>query len=353
MPTVLHVLPHAGGGAETYLRLLAPLEGFEQGRVELATARTALAAAPSIAAGYLGLARRMGRADVVHVHGDAALLLVLPLLMPPLGRRPVVWTTHGLHLLRRRPALAPLLRAAMGRTRVTICTSGAEARELTRIAPALEGRLRVVPNGIELPPPPDPGLREQVRAELGLADGELAVLFLGELEQRKGPLVAVAGAERARAAGAAVTLLIAGDGPLDAQVRAHAGEAVRPLGFREDPLRLLSGVDAFVLPSAREGHSFALLEAMAHGVAVVVTDGAGNGEAVGDTGVVVRAGDPDALSLALRELAAGPEHRRALGAAGRERVAREFTPERLRAGVRDAYERALKAPDPAAADASA
>jgi glycosyltransferase involved in cell wall biosynthesis len=281
-----------------------------------------------------------------------------------------------------------------------VCTSHAERRELAHIVPALEGRLRVVPNGVELPAPPDPHLRAEVRTELGLADRELAVLFLGELEQRKGPLEAIAGVEQARAAGTVVTLLIAGSGPLDAQVRAHAGEAVRPLGFREDPLRLLSGVDAFVLPSKREGHSFALLEAMAHGLPVVVAAGGGSGEAVGDTGILVGGprdlvGDPrdegvgdagisvgglrgeevgDAgisvgsnrtasggeagvlageLADAFSRLAGDPDLRNRLGAAARARVKHEFTPERLRAGVREAYERALTVPARAADGATA
>lgn len=351
------MLPHAGGGAETYLSLLAQLEGFEQRRVELAAARTALAAAPSIAARYLGLARRMSQADLVHVHGDAALLLTLPLA----GRAPIVWTTHGLHLVRRHPAFAPLLRASMARARATMCTSHTEAHELEQVAPALRERLLVVPNGVALPPPPDPHLRAQVRAELGLTDGELAVLFLGELEQRKGPMEAVAAAEQARAAGAAVTLLVAGAGPLDAQVRARSGQAVRPLGYRDDPLRLLCGVDAFVLPSEREGHSFALLEAMAHGLPVVVVDGGGGAEAVGGSGIVVPGGATSALAAApasgladaFGRLAADPGFRAHLGASARERVRREFTPERLRDGVLEAYGRALTAPGRVPADASA
>lgn len=360
---VLHILPHSGGGAETYLQLLSDLDGlnrqhleqqhfeqrFEQQRFELSAARTPLAAAPSIAVRWVRLARKVSKVDLLHVHGDAAAMLTLPLL----ARTPAVWTTHGLHLLRRRPNMAPAIRAAMRRTAVTICTSQAEARELEKIAPELRGRLLVVPNGVPLPDALDPKLRIEVRGELGLPEDRLAVLFLGELEQRKRPLDAVAAAEMAHAAGAPVTLLVAGGGPLQEQIRARSGPAIRVLGFREDPLRLLAGADAFVLPSAREGHSFALLEAMGHGVPVVVADGPGSTEAVGEAGVVVRAGDPSALSEALVQLASDPERRQRLGAAARERVAHEFTPERLRAGVLQAYERALTGPARATFAASA
>jgi glycosyltransferase involved in cell wall biosynthesis len=349
MGTVLHVLPHVGGGAETYLRLLEEIEGFSQERVELAAARTPLSAAPSIAMRWRAVARRMSEADLVHVHGDATAILVLPLL----GRSPAVWTTHGLHLLRRRPGVRPLVRAVMSRTQVTICTSAAEASELERVAPGLSGRLRVVPNGVPLPDMAGRLARAQARRRLGLAEPELAVLFLGQLEQRKRPLDAVVAVQMARARGAAVTLLVAGTGPLLERVRERRDAAVRVLGFHEDPAPLFAAADSFVLPSAREGHSFALLEAMGRGLAVLVADGPGSAEAVGNGGLVFPTGDCETLARMLAMLARDPDRRRELGAAARERVRREFTPERLRAGVRDAYALALTALDRAGAGASA
>jgi glycosyltransferase involved in cell wall biosynthesis len=356
MRTVLHVLPHVGGGSETYLQLLDGIEGFRQERMELSAARTPLAAAPSIASRWPRMARRMRKAELVHVHGDTTAMLVLPLLW----LSPAVWTTHGLHLLRRRHAVAPLVAAAMGRTAVTICTSQAEARELAEIAPNLQERLRVVPNGVPLPQALDPFVRAEARRELSLREDELGVLFLGQLEQRKRPLDAVAAVEMARARGAAITLLVAGDGPLLARVRERSEAlvrgstpAVRALGFRDDPWRLFAAADVFVLPSAREGHSFALLEAMAHGLAAVVADGPGNAEAVGDGGLVFPTGNCEALSQALQQLACDPQRRQALGAAARAYIARDFSPQRLRAGVREAYERALTGPGRAGAGASA
>ena len=68
-----------------------------------------------------------------------------------------------------------------------------------------------------------------------------------------------------RRAGAPFVLLVAGDGPL---AGALAGERVRMLGQRDDVPALLAAADILVLPSAREGLSFALLEAMAAGLAL-------------------------------------------------------------------------------------
>src|SRR5262249_29834615 len=171
------------------------------------------------------------------------------------------------------------------------------------------------------------------RTDLGLDDEAFVVLFLGELEARKQPLVAAQASVRARESGSPVTLLVAGEGPLARDLVALAGPAVRILGYRTDVDRLLAVTDAFVLPSTREGLSFALLEAMAAGVAVVVADGPGNVEAVGESGVVVPVGDVAGLSDAMTMLASDANRRRELGDAARSRVATSFTAEQLIAGV--------------------
>ena len=347
--TILHVLPHHGGGAETYIDLLEGIDGVRHERVALSAGRSAAAGAASIAARYPLVAARALRADLVHAHGDAAAALALPLL----SRRPSVWTTHGLHLVRRADgralsAMRSALRRAIAGTARTICTSQAERDELLALwepahaAPgAVAERIVVVRNGIEPPAPASAAARVAQRERLDLGEGDLAVLFLGELEQRKRPLDAVAAVQRARLGGAPVVLLVAGDGPQAAQVRARAGDGVRALGHRDDVPALLAAADALVMPSDREGLSFAVLEAMGAGLALVVSDGAGNPEAVGDAGIVVAVGDVEGFAAALATLAADGAQVQRLGAAARRRVLTELTAQSLRAGVAAAYAAAL------------
>ena len=121
------------------------------------------------------------------------------------------------------------------------------------------------------------------------------------------------------------------------------------MGQRPDVPDLLAAADVFVMPSHREGLSYAVLEAMAHGVATVVSDGSGNPEAVGEAGLVFPAGDAGRLALLLRELAADPARRAALGAAGRARVATAFTAAEMVRRTGAIYEAALTAPGPRAA----
>jgi glycosyltransferase involved in cell wall biosynthesis len=268
---------------------------------------------------------------------------------PAVRGRPLVITTHGLHRLRRsQGAAAWLIRrrlgAAIEASARTICIAEAEREDLAAVLPPeLRGRLAVVPNGVASFEPADPEQRVRARRALGLDGSEAAALFVGQFEERKDPLGAIAAVEAARAGGADLVLLLAGGGPLEEEVLAHRGPGVRPLGYRDDMADLYTAADIFLMPSHREGMSFALLEAMAHGLAPVVSDGPGHGETIGSAGVLFPAGDRGAMADRLAALAADSAARARLGAAARERIRTEFSLERFLDGTRDQYEAALAA----------
>lgn len=345
MRTVLHVLPHPGGGGETYIDLLEGMEGYRHRREPLSVTRSRLRGGASVL-GRIRRIRRLAReADLVHVHGDMAAMLVAP----GLRGRPLVITTHGLHRLRRSSGLAGRLvrrrlRAAVAASARTICIAHDERDDLAAaLPPSLHDRLVVVANGVPVPAPAEPEQRAEARRAVGLEEGAIGVLFVGQLEERKDPLGAIAAVEAARARGSELVLLIAGGGPLEQEVAAKAGPGVRPLGHRDDLADLYTAADLFLLPSHREGMSFALLEAMAHGLAPVVADGTGNVETVGAAGIVFAAGDLAAMSARLSDLAADPGARARLGAAARERIRTELSLERFLTRTRDQYEAAIAA----------
>jgi glycosyltransferase involved in cell wall biosynthesis len=346
MIRVLHVLPHAGAGADTYIRVLSSLEDFTFDVFELSESRTGLAALASIAGRQPGLAKAARCADLIHVHGEVASSISLPWL---LARRSVV-TLHGLHLARRLPRGLPRrlgqinLRLIVGAANRTICVSNAERDELRWLPERLQAKLAVVLNGLELPHTADQLTRQRVRTQLGLSEDAVAVLYAGQLERRKDPFTLIRAAQRAREHDQRITLLIAGDGPAADAVRSLVADGMLMLGQRTDIPALMEAADIFVMPSLREGLSYAVLESMGQGLPTVVSDAPGNPEAVGEAGIVFRAGDDHSLASVLVELASDARARAARGAAGRERVMTEMSADRMRHETLHVYQQVLKAP---------
>jgi glycosyltransferase involved in cell wall biosynthesis len=107
----------------------------------------------------------------------------------------------------------------------------------------------------------------------------------------------------------------------------HLEGHIRLLGSRADIPTLLASADIGILCSHEEGFSNAILEGMAAGLPMVVTDVGGNAEAVVDreTGFVVPAHDPTALGAAIFTLASDAKLREQMGKAARRRVETHFS----------------------------
>lgn len=148
--------------------------------------------------------------------------------------------------------------------------------------------------------------------------------------------------------GQRLRLLIAGDGPLradiEAEIRAGALEKVVWLaGERKDVPDVMRSLDVFALPSRAEGISNTILEAMASALPVVATDVGGNGELVeaGRSGVLVPAENPAAMADALLCYAADAALRNSHGRAGRGRVEQSFSLDGMVSRYTQLYERLL------------
>ncbi|MBA2246396.1 MAG: glycosyltransferase, partial [Gemmatimonadetes bacterium] len=113
--------------------------------------------------------------------------------------------------------------------------------------------------------------------------------------------------------------------------RLAAAPRVRWLGFREDVPAIMRALDLLVVPSHYEGFGLVVAEAMAAGTAVIATRTSNFPELITDgiEGRLVPPRDPPALAETILELLHDPELRARMGRAGRERVRREFTLERM------------------------
>ena len=334
--SVLHVLPHPGGGGETYVDTLEAMEGYRFERLYLGpTARPS----GSLVGGVARAIRQARRHDVVHVHGEVAAGLCVPVL----ATRPSVVTLHGLNLLRRsdgtKRRVATLnLRLIVRTAAQTICVSDAEQRELIlAVGVRASERTFVVRNGVEPVPPPTSEERAAARRELGLEDGTPVAIWVGPLQPHKDPLTAV---RAAREAG--LTMLVVGEGALRDEVERIGQRSVRCLGERRDMRRLLAAADLFVLSSRSEGLSFSLLEAMSAGLAPIVTDHPANLEAIGDAGLAVPYGDQRALAAVLSRLAHNAAERRSLGERGTRRTTELFRADQMVNRTREIYGHVLR-----------
>lgn len=210
-------------------------------------------------------------------------------------------------------------------------------------------RLRLIYNGLPLERFDGCLPRAQVREALRLDDDCLVLAMVANLIPYKGhgDLIDALALIKDRLPENWVLLCVGRDdgirGGLEARALASGlGDCVRFLGPRTDVPDLLCAADIGVLCSHEEGFSNAILEGMAAGLPMVVTDVGGNAEAVvhGDTGLVVPAKSPEALSAALLAMASDPQ-RAAMGARGRQRVATVFSMDACLRGYRDLYEQPL------------
>jgi glycosyltransferase involved in cell wall biosynthesis len=175
----------------------------------------------------------------------------------------------------------------------------------------------------------------------GSPQRERTVCFVARLVPAKNPHVLLRAWARLNAGGT-YRLLIAGDGPLGAELRSAAEAAglrnVEFLGPCDDVPAVHRRASVYVLPSPSEGCSNALLEAMASGLCPVVSRVPGNVDLVRheQTGLLFPHDDDQALAAALDRVLQDAALRRRLAAAARahveahhdlDRIARRFVEE--------------------------
>jgi glycosyltransferase involved in cell wall biosynthesis len=176
-------------------------------------------------------------------------------------------------------------------------------------------------------------------------------LYLGRLIKQKGlPYLIHAMAEVVREC-PRTGLLIAGAGEERNKLEALVGRLameknVAFLGFvpEEQLPNLYSSADAYVLPSLWEVLPISLLEAMACGIPLLVSDAGGNPEVVEDgiNGFVVRKADSSALAQKMKTLIADPEMRRRMGKESRRIAVEKFDWDLAARKTLDYYRRSLE-----------
>jgi glycosyltransferase involved in cell wall biosynthesis len=209
-------------------------------------------------------------------------------------------------------------RAAQGLDLV-LCPSS-YSRRLQLEAGLAPEKVKVQPNPVDIEQVCR-GDRAGARRQLGVAEGELMILFLARLDDDKNPVDAICGFSQVAGAFPEATLVMAGSGNQEQACREAIASLgldgrVRLLGYRRDTADLLRAADIYLLPTKWENLSMSLLEAMAASLPIVTTPVGGNLELMRseESALFVDVGDTAGVASALGRFLADSELRRRLGA---------------------------------------
>jgi glycosyltransferase involved in cell wall biosynthesis len=283
-------------------------------------------------------ALRQGRFDLLNIHGPCDFGLAFWGLS--MFRGPKVLTLHSCFPdAGWRHRVAAYYRWVFRRAAAVIAVSKATAESMGRYA---DFQSTIIPNGVEAAYwRASPSLRY-------LRSGMRNLVYLGRLEERNGPDVAIEAFGRIASRLPDVRLLVAGDGPLRAdlqrQVPPHLRERVEFLGavYDERP-EILASSSLFLLPARAVGFSIMVLEAFAAGLPVVAlpalgTDRAGNHWS---NVVVAKNNSAEAFAEAVLDTLQTDQHERV--ARGRA-IVEAFDWERIGSRILEVFQRVTEAP---------
>jgi glycosyltransferase involved in cell wall biosynthesis len=344
---VLHVVQPSGGGAPQVAGALARDQLARGWGVAVAGRRQAAfdgldvaewqAVRAPVPIEWRALARVIAdtRPQLVHLHSAKAGLAGR---LAVRGRLPTVFQPHGWSW---EAATGALRTASVGWERfaarwtdLCLCVSEVERRHGETAG--VRGRYAVVANGVDLEEFA-PRSRDEARARLGLPEGPL-VVCVGRLSRQKGQDVLLDAWPTVRQRVPDARLALVGDGPDIEALRARTSDGVEFTGARDDVSVWFAAADVVALPSRWEGMSLAMLEAMACGRPLVMTDVAGAEVAVG---AIVPPEDPHALADAVVDRLVDPARAEREGREARAVVERDHDLRRVCDATALLYEHVL------------
>ena len=211
-----------------------------------------------------------------------------------------------------------------------------------------QSRIHVVHNGLD--PSRFLADRTESRRRLlrvaGAPDTAVLLGTAGRLAHEKDHRLFLRVLSEARRTHESVHGIIIGDGPLRAELEAYAARlglasAISFLGEREDAVRLMAGLDAFMLPSIIEGFPNALLEAVFLGVPSMATRVGGCPDVLNDSDLTFEVGDEAGALSVLLTLIGTPELAKERAERARSRALELFTADHTVKSWTNLYERCL------------
>jgi len=185
--------------------------------------------------------------------------------------------------------------------------------------------------------------RKSKRAELGIKNDSVVVLYSGRFEKVKGLEFLIEAARQLVKEYNYLMFMFVGDGTLRRRYEEMAqsiSENVMFLGFRHDVCQLMNAADLFVLPSRSESAAISVLEANACGLPVIASRVGGIPEIIRDgvNGICVTPKNISELTKALRELITNPALAKKMGENGWFSVNQQSSLETIASDVEKYYQ---------------
>jgi len=294
---------------------------------------------PMVMRSVFALARiiRDEKADIVHAHTRVS--QVAAFFACRIAGIPYVTTCHGYFRTRARKILD-----TWGARVIAI--SDAVRIHLRNDLGVSESRIKLIYSGVDtrkFERTRQPDEIRAIRKSLGLKGGPV-IGTIGRLSPVKGQRFLIEAMEIIIAARPDAEALIIGDGDEKAVLQSLAAKAgtdgsIHFVSSSVDTARFLSVMDVFVFPSVKEGLGIALLEALAAGRACVASNVGGIGDIIKDdvSGMLVPAGDAEAIAKAVLRLLEDADLRRRMGEAGKALVREKFSLDRMTDEVMGLY----------------
>jgi glycosyltransferase involved in cell wall biosynthesis len=272
-----------------------------------------------INAALVYLLHKRERLDIIHVHCADVSTTACGYLISKLSGTPFIVSAHGSEVrLKKNTFIKFVQRLLISKATVITCVSRDIMKILMNEYRVGREKIFIVPNGY------DEALSLSPLIKL---ENYFKIVFVGSLREVKDPMTLIKGFEIIAKKYSNIRLFIIGDGPKYRELSNYCVKKrlIEKVSFlkqlsHEKTINMVAASDVFVLTSIEEGLPTALIEAMALGKPVVVTNVGGIPEVVKNeiNGLLVPPRSPENVAKALERLLNDCELRKKLGRAAKE-----------------------------------
>lgn len=286
--------------------------------------------------------------QVVHTHGAMSGRIAARQC-----RRAVVYTRHSVFPVSKKLSRQPgkWINGKVNEHYADAIIAVAEAAKENLVDSGVSPeKIQVILNGVERQTrlPAEEILAEKTR--YGIPPDRFVAGILARMDPVKGHRYLLEAAKRIKDRGLPLTVVIAGAGPIEAELKQQAadmelGDTVLFAGFVTDIPRLLSILDIQINASyGTEATSLALLEGMSMGIPAVVTDYGGNPGVItdGENGILIPTHDSEALALAVMDIMSDQTKYHRMTDRCHEIFDQKFTADSYARNIEDVYRRAAE-----------